>query len=52
VCVCACGVSGNHILWMLVYARVGELCAYTGIGRIRNFRSTTDRIDDGGPIRL
>ena len=59
VCVCVCvggcvwvGVLDDHIAWMLVYARVGVLCSYTGMCRVTTLRSTTDRIYDGGPIRL
>ena len=52
MCVCVCGVSGYHIAWILLHARVGAVCAYTGMSSIKTFRSTTDRIYDGGPIRL
>jgi len=32
--------------------RIGDELGYTGMRRITTFRSTTDRIYDGGPIRL
>jgi hypothetical protein len=45
-------VSGDHIVWVLVYTRVDVVCAYTDMRRITTYRSTTDRIYDCGPVRL
>jgi len=59
VLVVCCLVCGRAVPWRRITLSLGRRGqfpsaqkAYTGMRRITTLRSTTDRIYDGGPIRL